>query len=325
MKHFAPRLGVAFVLATLMAVCSNASASCTYMNGYVPSNIQLDLGGGVHMVPRDAPVGTVLYEVRKKFPDGEYYATCTPLTQTARHWDLPTTPLPLVGGNTYQTGVQGIGVKVSSLGNPFPRSSQPLSDSITVDYWWGTTDLVYSFVKTGPISGGTVNGASLPRVRYSLDNHALLIYDAAAVGTTTFVTGACGTPDVEVNMETQKTSAFTGIGTRVGMRDFDIALNQCPPGLKSITYSLNAVNGVVDATNAVARLGGSSTATGVGVQITDRSNNPITFGSARTAAAYRPAEGGNISIPLRAWYYQTGAQVAAGRADAYVEFTMSYQ
>lgn len=324
MKHFVLRLSSLSLLATFLAVSADASASCAYMDGYVATRLQLDLGSGTHMVPRDAPVGTVLHEVTKGWAD-TFYASCTAQTSTARHWDLPTTPLPLVAGNTYATGVQGVGVMVVNQGTPFPTSAAPLAGSTAMSYRWGGQKLTYRFVKTGPIGGGTVNSASLPTVRHTFDDHRLLIYDAAAVGSATFVVGSCETPDVQVDMGAQKLGDFAGIGTRVGMRDFDIAINNCPAGLTSITYSLAAVNGVANATAAVARLATSSTATGVGLQITNRNDNPMTFGVARTAPAYDPATGGSIKIPLRAWYYQTDAAIAAGTAEGYVEFTMSYQ
>ncbi|RDI99212.1 type 1 fimbrial protein [Dyella solisilvae] len=126
-------------------------------------------------------------------------------------------------------------------------------------------------------------------------------------------------------MGTHMNSEMTGPDTFTSATGFSISLNDCPAGMDSIQYQIDPVTSVVNSANSVVALDGSSTATGVGIQLLDNKgtaalplSTPITF------HGYNQNVGGNYSIPLKARYYQTGDRVGAGKANTSVTFTMAY-
>jgi major type 1 subunit fimbrin (pilin) len=121
-------------------------------------------------------------------------------------------------------------------------------------------------------------------------------------------------------------SEFTGIGSATKSPvGFNIAVNACPSGLAKIQYQFIPLNAVLDATNGVLALSGSSTATGIGVQLKDGSGNALKYNTQYTLSGYNTSTGGSYTIPLTAAYYQTAPTVTPGSADAVLTFTMTYQ
>lgn len=135
----------------------------------------------------------------------------------------------------------------------------------------------------------------------------------------------CAASDVLVTMGSHAGAGFTGVGSTVGTQDFDINLTGCSAGMAAVDYRLDPAPGIniVDAANGVVGLDAGSSATGVGVQITDRSDVPVVYGDSRPTS-YVPA-GGDVTIPLRASYFQWEPQVAAGTANSLVTFTLDYR
>ncbi|WP_322061195.1 fimbrial protein [Paraburkholderia sp. J63] len=90
---------------------------------------------------------------------------------------------------------------------------------------------------------------------------------------------------------------------------FTIDLNDCPAGLGqyglAIQYEIDANTTILDSTNAVVALDGTSSATGVGIQLLDGNGNPFPLGQVVALNGYNPATGGSHTVPLRARYYQT--------------------
>ena len=80
-----------------------------------------------------------------------------------------------------------------------------------------------------------------------------------------------------------------------------------------------------DATNGVIALASGSTATGIGLKLTDSSSAALKFNSLYQVSGYNAATGGSYTVPLTAAYYQTATSVTPGTANAVVTFTMTYQ
>ncbi|NML33937.1 type 1 fimbrial protein [Paraburkholderia sp. G-4-1-8] len=154
-------------------------------------------------------------------------------------------------------------------------------------------------------------------------------------GSMNIVTPSCTTPDVNVVMSSIKQSELKGVGTSAGTTSFNIALNSCPAGMNSIQYEIDPATTVVSSTDAVIALDGSSTATGIGLQLLDNDGNPLTaakgfqsaatLGSAPGSSTYNSSTGGDYTIPLKVRYYQTGTPVGPGTANSEMTFTMTYQ
>ena len=133
----------------------------------------------------------------------------------------------------------------------------------------------------------------------------------------------CRTSDVDVLMGSVPNTSFTGAGSASRPRSYAIQLTGCPIGITAITYQLDPVTAVVDPINSVIALtaGGAG---GVGLQLMDDAGRPVPLGTPVPVSGYTP--GGDVSIPLTAAYYQTGAtRPEAGDANAVVHFTMSYE
>ncbi|RDK08675.1 type 1 fimbrial protein [Cupriavidus lacunae] len=148
------------------------------------------------------------------------------------------------------------------------------------------------------------------------------MYSGSATGT--IGVGACLTPDVTADLGTHDSKEFSGQGSAASATAFNIALNNCPSGIGSVKYQVDAVTSVLDASKSVVALTATSTATGVGVQVLDNAGNVLPLGQPIAFAGYN-SSGGNFTIPLKARYYQTGSRVTGGTADSAMTFTMNYQ
>lgn len=289
--------------------------------------IQVPLSGTV-VVPRDYPLNVPLPGATFTWtpPDvNQYYMSCPAGAMGTRYWTLPITPYGALGGGVYATNVAGIGVMVMNKTTPFPTSAS-YSSSGAYDYYWGTQNLIYAFVRTGTASSGAVTGGQVPTVQYSFDP-SLVVYNASAVGSVSFVAAACQTPDVMVPLGTHKSSEFSGIGSFTSSTSFNVSLNSCPGGMNSIQYRIDPSTAVLNSAQSVVALDASSPtpATGVGVQLLDNGGSAFPLMSWQTFSGYSPTTSGSYSIPLKARYYQTGSTVGPGNANSSMTFTMLYQ
>ncbi|HGK4757613.1 type 1 fimbrial major subunit FimA [Enterobacter cloacae] len=112
--------------------------------------------------------------------------------------------------------------------------------------------------------------------------------------------------------------------TRVG---FNIKLNDCDTTVAS--KASVAFDGVPDATQksllAISSGGDNATsATGVGIEITDHSGTVVAPGSASFSQPHALIDGTNV-LPFTARYVTTADKPTAGVADADVTFIMQYQ
>ncbi|PMQ06095.1 Type-1 fimbrial protein, A chain [Dyella sp. AD56] len=194
-----------------------------------------------------------------------------------------------------------------------------------------------AFVTTGTVQAGTVSFpgqvGSVGMVDYVSGTYPVTpthgpmnIAPIGFVGGPTFAVVACQTPDVRVPLGQWPQTTFTGIGSTSGAKPVNISLNSCPAGLNSITYRVDPVTTVVNATQSVVALDASSSATGVGVQLLDSSGTqPVPLQTWITFTGYNAAMGGDYTIPLQARYYETAAAVSPGVANTAMTFTMQYQ
>ena len=151
------------------------------------------------------------------------------------------------------------------------------------------------------------------------------------------VNGTCAVDADSVNQTVQmgqvraNTLAKQGdVGQNVG---FNIVLKDCAPGADGNDNTLPATAAIIfsgvtvdNTTNAkVLALQQSSAggATNVGIQVLDRSGQPVAFDGSTASASIKLNEGTN-TIPFQARYMATG-QATAGTANADATFTVQYQ
>ncbi|WP_084455108.1 fimbrial protein [Comamonas composti] len=142
--------------------------------------------------------------------------------------------------------------------------------------------------------------------------------------TPTMVKGAtCTTPNVTVNLGKHPQSSFNGIGSTTPSVPFNIDLKDCPAGIQNIAYTLDATSPVISSSQGIISLSANATAKGIGVQVKRSDNSALDISYAHTLTGIKPS-GGNYTIPLKASYYQSGASVTPGSANASMTFTINY-
>lgn len=340
-----------------MGKASAASWSCS---GPAVSSLSANMGGGAFVVGRDVPIGAAVsnWTSFTQTPGTQWYCTMysavvnvdynnstfkSSLTPTGQNYtDTNGQTYPI-----YQTPVPGIGVVMGatsydSYAGYWANDYKPYLT--TYRYGIGSSQngtwstyvgfgIAFRFVKTGPITAGMVTFASPVAYGAAGDSYGNPVTAAIPVTASngpTFSEGSCTVADIDVPLGTHRPNEFTGVGTKVGVTDFTINVNNCPAGMNTVRYRLELAPGIpaFNAASGIVKLDAASTATGVAVQVMNRSNVAYNFSTmpwANITPTYVKATGGNYTIPLRAAYYQTAATVTPGSANSAVMFTMEYK
>ena len=141
---------------------------------------------------------------------------------------------------------------------------------------------------------------------------------------------AAGDVNPKVSLGSYTANTSSGLGSGIGQTSpstaFNLQLN-CE-ALLSGTFDVmmqldgDAAVGLSDV--GVVSLNSTSTASGVGVQILNESQQPVALAAPYRVAAY-PLSSALITVPLYARYYQTAATITPGSANAVATYTISYQ
>ncbi|WGS54653.1 fimbrial protein [Paraburkholderia sp. D15] len=244
----------------------------------------------------------------------------------------PSSQYPVSGtSDVYSTGLAGVGMRMrNSSGTPLIGSGY-----CDVRSSLGTTAADGSFnvsgtlelVKTGTITGGTITPTSTVANYFTgllgtgvvLNNgtNTMQIANGTAIRTVTCSVTAA-TAYQTVPLATISPSMLANAGAVAAKTPFSLALN-CDKGI-SVAITFTSASG---ASGIPSVLGSNGSASGVGVQLLDASQKPITLG---TALPLTSSTLGNDSFPFYAQYYRlSAATVKAGRVNATGIFTMSYQ
>ncbi|SMF52978.1 major type 1 subunit fimbrin (pilin) [Pseudogulbenkiania subflava DSM 22618] len=304
---------------------------------------------GTYAIPRDTPVGTRITPFTRFQTNTPNVWTCSETTSVyvgpvyqSRRASAGMTYSE--AGKIYQvfnTNLAGVGL-IMQAGSSIPNgvwygqwgleSANWESDGAFsqtfgfYNYTFGA-GMAFAFVKTGPITPGTVSlSGAIAQIGMSERPIANVsnIIPVMVTGNPVFTVLACRTPNVTVNMGTHRASEFRGPNSFTSSVNFNLALNNCPAGMNTIKYQVDAVTPALNATNSVVALDGSSTATGVGLQLLNGSGTPFPLGSAQNFSGYNGGTGGSYTIPFRARYYQTGTAVEPGKTNSVMTFTMTY-
>ena len=117
-------------------------------------------------------------------------------------------------------------------------------------------------------------------------------------------------------------SAFSGSGSTTSTTRFSIQLKDCP---ETVTSASVTFGGTPDGNNKdiLAVTSGTGAASGVGVQLLDKTQNPLSLYTASTEYALTPGATTN-DLQFGARYIQTGDIISAGLANAASTFTIVY-
>ena len=322
-----------FWLPALMAVLAMVAslpvrAACSFASGYGLQNVLISLPASM-AVPREAAVGTVIATAKAPAtPETATFATCTSPGNAYRYMSA-SSPVSAGSPPIFPTSVPGIGLAAyfqdGATLDPFVANGAGSADSHVGNWAWSTDGNAYwvaELVVTGPVSAGTDSGSLSATV--TLDSLEVASISFSAFSVTTL---GCSTPDVVASLGQHALSEFQGINTAMSTSPLavSIAVNACPAGMSSIGYEFEATTAVLNAAGGVVALDASSTATGVGIFVTDGSGSAIQFGTPYTLSSYSSSTGGSYTIPLQVGYYQTAASITPGSANTSLMFTMTYQ
>lgn len=339
-------------IGTLLLASSGAWAACS--GG--PSTVAVTMPSTVS-VPRDAAVGTVLTPWVTTAASTNYW-NCSYPTLTgfgirsmvnAYNVSSGTTATSSNGSFTvWNTGVPGIGI---AIGYRYYIGS--LGDCAGTTGWgtWrspGTTwaglvctngsnkafsstygtQVTAALVKTAAVisAGGTVAGGTIAQsvMMYGGTNQTGAAY-SYQMNSINIVPLLCSTPNVSVSLGKHQRSEFKGVGYTTATVDYNFNIQDCPAGLNTIRYRFDALTTVLNSSQSVVALDSTSQATGLGVQLLDGTGSALALATYKTFADYKTATGGSYSIPLKARYYQTAANVTVGKARSGITVTMLYQ
>jgi major type 1 subunit fimbrin (pilin) len=191
----------------------------------------------------------------------------------------------------------------------------PISGSVT--------NAVGALTQVCAYAGGPASSYSIP-VSYQ-DSAACT---SISLTSTTIQVAACTTPDVLVKLGTHSSTeaGLASIGGTTQAVGFNVKLNNCPAGMNSIQYRIEPATPVVNSAQSVVALDGSSSASGVGVQLLNAAGTaaaPLSTTTFQTFSGYNNATGGSYTIPFQARYFRTG-NITPGTANTSMTFTMQY-
>lgn len=153
----------------------------------------------------------------------------------------------------------------------------------------------------------------------------------AADGQVNFTGEIIDTPCVAVNTPSNPLevilgkvgkTAFTGAGSTAAATKFTLQLKDCPATVNtaSVKFDGTSVNGD---SSVLALTQDAGVATGVGIQLSDASQNVLPLYTASTAY---PLQTGSVvnNLDFVARYIATSATVTAGPANSMASFTINY-
>ncbi|GGA12750.1 fimbrial protein [Dyella caseinilytica] len=229
---------------------------------------------------------------------------------------------PGAGVQYFPTGVVGVSYALIHGGAPmyqYATMSTSYNGGSTVTFSLPT---IMEIVATGTITNGsTLAAGTLGYWQWQGSGNPQI--EAFVLGNpVTFVTSSCSvnTNPINVTLPTISTTALGSVGATAGTTPFAIGLTCTGAAGMSVSVTMN-YNGSASGIQGVL-LPTSGSTSGIGIQVLDQANTPITFG---TAEAEGTTPVGQMTIPYSARYYQTAATITPGTLAASATFTLTYQ
>lgn len=303
-------------------------------------------------VPRDAAAGTLLTNWTTSTAATNLYSCTASSAAVGIKGQLKSPTFSTFSGltgtggqggasyNVYNTNIAGVGIAavgslyVSYSGwsswNGFTNSwggptYSPLSGSYTIG---GQVSVALIKTSAQVVSGGQISGVVLQLAPNTSGGVQTGLADSYAITPVAVVPLSCTTPNVVVPLGAHLTSEMGTVGATTKAVGFNVQINNCPAGLKTVYYGISPNTTVVNGTNGVVALDSTSTASGVGIQLLNGGGTPITLTTGgvtwATLGAYSSATGGSYTVPMQARYYQTATTVMPGSANTTMTLYMNY-
>lgn len=285
------------------------------------------------IVPADSSVGERLAMKEFNISRSENLTYCTNGAWVAEI--LQGSPTSVVDG-AYTTNVPGIGIRLSrrieerdeTVVYPHQRSFNYRRVSLGEGYFR---------VEVFKIAHSTGSGVVAPGqyTTYYPDGapHRPVLTSSIIGDAITIISPSCqieaGSRNIPVDFGRVPESRFQGVGTTNTERDFEIGMLCSGPNLGEAYLDLR-----FDYTphpdgpaGVIALEETNDAASGVGIQLLDRrDNSTIENMEAVEVGTLVPGDNGRmLSLPLKARYYQTQANIEPGRTKATAEFLIEYR
>ncbi len=303
------------------------------------TDVNINFPGSV-ILQADTPVGATIAT-----GNASYTVSCirqSGMTATEFSWNIYLSPsnvslgTPIgVGADMAPTGITGVGLKwINNTSNVGPQvmTNTRLNDSTkrrgipSADGSYVTTTFTDTFtlVKVGAVNADT-QSVSLNPIALRRESAFGSIKPAGDLYTIRFptftlVNASCSLTDstINVDMGTVARTKFTGVGSASASKAFSIGLN-CIEGTKvNVTLdSPTSESGFVGTT----ALSAGSTASGLGIQVTDMSDAPIQFKQSKFVGE---ANASFMAILYKARYIQTNPTITPGTANGVMTLNIEY-
>ena len=326
-----------------------AYAACTPQSGFRTIDVPMNMGRVV-VRPSDE-VGKVLK--RASFlitPNGEIGIRCTnQRTKTIRAVLNQGYPASTDGSiNVFQTNIPGIGIRLYRRLNTSPNgnysdfypysvttSLQASSEVVYLGAGFFEVEIIKIAAQTG--SGALNPGRYSTYYEQSLPSSPFLtstVYGNAI----TIASSSCeisgGQRNKVVQLPTVSRSDFSGVGSTVGEKQFDINIvcngGASPSGYSesnniSLDFDFALVNGTNDVLiNQAPR---AVSAQGVGIQMVSKyknANQTIKKGEKIELGTVKSNDVLSYNVPIVARYYQTEETIRPGKVSSLATFTIQY-
>jgi len=309
-----PALGIIAMLAS-----SQLYASCSLKGKTVTGTVS----SLAMTVQRDAPVGSVLGEqaLNTLAYSVAYCAEAAHIYRLITYaGGVPE------GNNVYRTNLAGVGVRVFNGTTLFNNPPAVIFIKSYSDFT--SPDATVQFVKTGPITAGTITPGPLAKyyVVSTTDNSSvdITLINMGSGNTVTQLACSLNATNIQVPLGDVLATEFTGVGTTLKPKAFNVGL-ACDANAK-INVSLGGAQSVESSDSSILQLtnaGSAGVAKGVGVQLL-YNNTPLKLNQ---VMPLKTSAGGQETFPFTAHYYQTAENITAGSANATATATLniSYQ
>lgn len=127
---------------------------------------------------------------------------------------------------------------------------------------------------------------------------------------------------LNVNLGKVSKTAFSGIGSTADTTEFAIQLKNCPETVSTAAITFGGTPDT-DNNNVLALTAGTGVAAGVGIQLLDSSQQPLSLYTASQPYTLQSGTATN-NLEFAARYIQTQPAISAGPANAVSTFTVVY-
>ena len=221
-------------------------------------------------------------------------------------------------GSDIETTVNGLSTRALLDGMPMLENTRfTVRNGVEVQLFRDSRKAV-----NGSLKPSVFNMYFSIRYKSGLFGDSASIYLAADVN---YINGTCSVPNQTVTLNNVSRRDFRGVGSTAGGKPFSLTLLNCPAGYNRIGYQISSLDGSVAGIPGALKLRTDSTATGIGIRLSD-ANTRLPLPLERSISTpYSGQAAPRIDIPLLAEYVQTDAAVTGGTVHAGALVLLDYQ